>query len=153
MKSINLSMILLATTCIIMTSCAQSEKNNAPAEVLTAFAEKFPDAKKIKWDKENENEWEAEFKMSGKEFSANFSTDGNWKETEYEIKKSDIPAKVQQTLDSEFSEYKIEEAEISETSEGKVYEFELEKGESNIEVVMNTSGEVVKKEVMNDDED
>jgi len=67
-------------------SCGQS----VPEKVKSAFAGKFPNASSVKWDKENDEEWEAEFKMDGKEYSANFTVDGNWKETEYEIKKSEI---------------------------------------------------------------
>ncbi|HZJ19858.1 MAG TPA: PepSY-like domain-containing protein [Pricia sp.] len=119
--------------------------DDAPKKVKDAFAKKFPTVKKVKWDKENETEWEAEFKMKGTEYSANFMEDGTWKETEHEIKKNAIPANVKTTLDTEFSGYKIGEAEISETSEGSVYEFELEKGEQAMEVAIDTNGKVAKK--------
>src|SRR5680860_864403 len=128
--------------------------DDAPKKVKDAFAKKFPTVKKVKWDKENETEWEAEFKMKGTEYSANFMEDGTWKETEHEIKKNAIPANLKTTLDTEFSGYKIGEAEISETSEGSVYEFELEKGEQAMEVAIDTNGKVVKKEMKEEgDED
>ena len=50
--------------------------------------------------------------MNGQEYSANFSSDEIWMETEHEINKKDIPAAVKQTLDSKFNGYDIEEAEI-----------------------------------------
>jgi hypothetical protein len=78
---------------------------------------------------EDEKEWEAEFKLEGKEYSANFLTNGTWKETEYEIKKSDIPEAIKQTLAQDFDGYNMEEAELSETAEGKHYEVAVEKGE------------------------
>lgn len=115
--------------------------------------QKFPDAKSVKWDKENETDWEAEFKLNGEEYSANFSTDGVWKETEHEIEKTAIPANVKQTLDNEFSGYKIEESEISETAEGSVYEFELEKDKVKMEVTVSPDGKVVKKEVKSETEE
>ncbi len=128
--------------------------DDAPKKVKEAFAKKFPTVKKVKWDKENDTEWEAEFKMKGTEYSANFMEDGTWKETEHEIKKNAIPANIKTALDTEFAGYKIEEAEISETSEGSVYEFELEKGEQAMEVAIDTNGEVVKKGMMEEgDED
>lgn len=128
--------------------------DDAPKKVEEAFAKKFPTVKKVKWDKENDTEWEAEFKMKGTEYSANFMEDGTWKETEHEIKKNAIPANVKTSLDTEFSGYKIEEAEISETSEGSVYEFELEKGEQTMEVAIDTNGKVIKKGMMEEgDED
>ena len=42
---------------------------------------KFQNATKVKWDQEEENEWEAEFKMNGDEMSASFDNAGNgWKQ-------------------------------------------------------------------------
>jgi len=142
MRNLVILMVLVST--IVFTACGQ--KSNVPEKVKTAFAEKFPNATKVSWDKENATEWEAEFKMNDKEYSANFDNNGNWKETEYEINKSDIPSDVKSTLDKDFSGYKIEVAEISETVDGKVYEFELEKGKTKMEVAISPDGKVVKKE-------
>ena len=136
---------------MVFTACGQ--KSDVPAKVKTAFAEKFPNAKKISWDKENATEWEAEFKMNGKEYSANFDNKGSWKETEYRINKSDIPSAVKSTLDKDFKGYKIEVAEVSETVDGKVYEFMIEKGNSDMEVVINSYGKLVKKEVRKENDE
>jgi len=145
MKSLIILVVLLST--MVFSACGQ--KSDVPAKVITAFTKKFPDAKKVSWDKENASEWEAEFKMNGKEYSANFDTDGNWKETEFEIEKSEIPSSVKSTLDKDFNGYKIEEAEISETANGKFYEFELEKGKTDIDVAILPDGKLVKKEKKN----
>jgi hypothetical protein len=145
-----LSLLVMLALIATLQSCAQ----DAPSKKLKdAFNKKFPNAKKIKWSKENESEWEAEFKMNGEEYSANFLSDGTWKETEHEIEKSKIPAAVQQTLNKEFAGYDIEEVEISETADGKVYEFALEKDESDLEVAISPDGKVVKKEVKKEDEE
>jgi len=149
MKITKTTVFALAITSL--TACSQTEK--APQKVQSAFTTKFPDAKNIEWDKENETEWEAEFKIEGKEYSANFTSEGVWKETEYEIKQSEIPAAVKQTLDTEFNGYEIEESEISETSKGKVYEFELEQGETNLIVAITLEGKIVKKETVEEKTD
>tara|TARA_R110002051_G_scaffold138476_2_gene211203 strand:+ start:2937 stop:3392 length:456 start_codon:yes stop_codon:yes gene_type:complete len=122
------------------------QKKEAPKQVLGTFKKMFPLAKKIEWSKESETEWEAEFKLNGNEYSANFIEDGTWQETEHEIKKNSIPKNIMSTIESEFPDYKIEEAEISETKEGMVYEFEIEKGESEIEVTITEEGNLIKKE-------
>ena len=121
--------------------------NDVPQKVKDAFAQKFPGVKKVKWEKENDKEWEGEFKKKGMEYSANFLEDGTWKETEHEIKKSDIPANIKTALIAEFPDYKIEDAEISETSGGSVYEFEIEKIESEMEVVIDMKGKIFIKEI------
>lgn len=143
MKTVKL--IVIAFLAISINACAQN--GNVSEKVKTAFEQKFPNAQKVKWSKENETEWEAEFRFKGEEYSANFTSDGVWKETEYEIETSAIPVNVKQTLDTEFAGYKIEEAEISETAEGSVYEFALEKAKTKIETAVSPNGKIVKKEV------
>lgn len=147
-----MTILLLGLVMVFSQACAQS-KSNAPEKVKSAFSQKFPTAKKVKWDKENATEWEAEFKMNREEYSANFTSDGTWKETEHEIEKSDIPAAVKQTLDQEFAGYDMEEAEVSETADGKVYEFALEKDETDLEVAISTEGIVVKRDVKNEEDE
>lgn len=141
-----LFLLVSAIGLISLGACGQANKD-VPAAVKSSFVQKFPDASKVKWDMENENEWEAEFKMDGKEYSANFEVSGVWKETEYEIKKSEIPVLVKTMLDKEFAGYKIEEAEVSETANGKVFEFKLENDETEMEVAIDPNGNVIKKEV------
>jgi len=124
------------------------QTNEIPKPVKTAFAKKFPSVKKVDWEKGSDSEWEAEFKMNKTEYSANFASDGKWLETEHEISKKEIPQKIKSALDSEFNTYKIEEAEISETAAGSVYEFELEKAEKTLEVAFNLDGKKLKEELI-----
>ena len=146
---LGLSLLFLATTAI---ACANVNKEKVPKAVKEAFAKKFPSAKKVHWDKESDKEWEAEFKMDKMEYSANFMEDGTWKETEHEIDKNNIPQTVMNTLNTSFAGYEIEESEISETNKGAVYEFEIEKDETEMEVAIDSNGKVVKKQ-SSDEED
>ncbi|MDM8160075.1 PepSY-like domain-containing protein [Labilibaculum sp. K2S] len=143
MKNLLVVIIVIAITSV--SGCAQNKKA-VPDQVKTAFAQKFPDASNVKWDKENDAEWEAEFKMSGKEYSANFNLEGIWLETEFEISSNEIPDLVKAAIEKEFSGYKIEESEMSETAEGKCYEFELKMGKTEVETAINSKGELIKKE-------
>ncbi len=150
----NLSIILVLAIAFFSQSCAQDEASQeAPAAVKNAFSQKFPAAKKVKWEKENANEWEAEFKMNGKEYSANFTANGDWAETEYEIKKSDIPANIKAILDANYTDYEIEEAEVAETPTGKSYEFEIEQGKEEFEVVIDAQGKITRKKEKEEDDD
>lgn len=149
----NILLISVLTAASIMQSCEQKSNNEtAPEKVLSAFSQKFPEAKKVEWEMEDETEWEAEFKMNGKEYSANFSINGDWKETEYEIKKSDIPAEIQTILDQNFTDYDLEKAEIAETASGQSYEFEIEVGEEEFEVVIDAQGKLTKKKASEEEE-
>lgn len=142
----NLMLITVLWVAFSMQSCAQkSDSKDVPEKVLSAFNAKFPDAKKVEWEMENVSEWEAEFKWSGKEYSANFSTNGEWRETEYEIKETEIPSNIRAILDQKFSDYEIEEAEVAEAPSGKSYEMEIEVGEEEYEVTIDTQGNLTKK--------
>jgi hypothetical protein len=148
-------LILSAVLLLSFTACGQSD-NKVPEAVKSSFSQKFSNATNVKWDKENDNEWEAEFKMDGIKYSANFDNSGAWSETEYQISISDIPEAVKTTLNKESAGSKIEVSEVSETKDGKVYEFIISKGENKMELVIDNAGNIVKKkqsEVEEDDED
>ncbi len=128
-----------------MLACGQTE-TKVSATVKTAFSEKFPGATKVKWDMENENEWEAEFRLDGKKYSANFDNTGAWTETEYEITSDALPETVKACLKRQFeSYYKVEEIEVVESPEGTVYEIEIKKGRSEMEVTISASGSILEE--------
>ena len=143
--------IILSAFLVTVLFAFTSKGDKAPQKVKEAFAKKFPTAKKVKWEKEADNEWEAEFKMQRIEYSANFLSDGTWQETEHEIKEKEVPKNIMASLNNNFPDYEMEEAEISETPKGMVYEFDIEKGETEMEVAIDIRGNVVKKEVKKED--
>ena len=128
------------------------DDQKVPQAVKDAFSEKFPTAKKVDWEKENDQEWEAEFKLNKVEYSANFLADGTWKETEHEISETEVPQQILSSLKSNFPDYEIEEVEMSEKNEGTFYEFEIEKGKDEWDVTMDSNGKVLKKQ-KEDEED
>jgi len=134
---------ILTSLFISLNAFAQNPKD-LPAKVKTSFDQKFPGAQKTKWGKESAKEWEVEFTMNSKDYSANFSPEGNWLETEYKIGENEIPAVVTNTLGKQFPGYKIEVSEISETAKGKVYEFAISTGKTKKEVAINADGTLVK---------
>lgn len=142
----------IATVLLISVNIYGQKDKDVPAVVKNAFSQKFQKATKVKWSNESNKEWEAEFKLEGIEYSANFDLNGTWLETEHEIGGKEIPAPVKTTLDREFSGYKIGESEISETSEGKVYEFELKKNGKKTEVSIDNSGKVLEQEQGDEDD-
>lgn len=148
----NLILIISIVVLFSLNACGQKSEN-VPENVRSAFSQKFPDATKKKWGKENNSEWEAEFKMNGKEYSANFNTAAVWLETEYDVNVNDLPEVVRLTIQNEFKEYKVKESEISETKDGKCYELELKKGEEKLEVTLDLDGNVLKKEQLKDNDD
>jgi len=141
---------LAAILLFSFTACGQSGKD-VPAPVKSAFTQKFSGATNVKWGMESDKEWEAEFQMSGKKYSANFDNAGNWMETEYQVTVSELPAAVKATLDKESAGSKIKLSEVTETKDGKAFEFVLNKGENKTELVIDNSGMVTKKEQMKEE--
>ena len=134
-------MVLVST----MAFTAYGQKKEIPAKVKTAFTQKFPDATKVEWGRENASEWEAEFKMNGKDYSANYDNNGNWMETEYRVSEKELPSAVKSTLSSKYANSKIIVAEISETKDGKVYEVLLKTNGEKLEVVLTPNGKILKQ--------
>lgn len=147
MKTIKLLSAGLMLTGLM--ACAQ--KNDVPKVVTDAFAKKFTSATSVKWDKESDTEWEAEFKMDGTAYSANFESNGTWKETEHEIEISKVSQIVQDALMKAYPDYKLKESEISETSAGMFYEFEIKNGKTELEILIDSNGTITNKKVSEDD--
>jgi len=140
----NLILVIAASALISLNVSAQTSKN-VPANVKTAFSQKFTKATDVKWGKEGKTEWEAEFKLDGKAYSANFDTKGAWLETEYAITASEIPAVVKTVISKDYSAYKMKGSDVSETPKGKVYEVTFVKEKKSMEVVFDTTGKIVKE--------
>ncbi|WP_016990271.1 PepSY-like domain-containing protein [Flavobacterium sp. ACAM 123] len=84
--------ILFAAIAISAIGCAQSKDNkDLPKVVKEAFQNEYPNMK-VTWDIE-EDGFEAEFKLNGKEASANYDKKGHKVATEIEIKENELPAK------------------------------------------------------------
>lgn len=128
-----------------------------PKVVQDAFLAKFPQAKHVQWEEEEDGEYEAEFKMGKQEMSANFKGDGSWLETETEIKKSKLPKAVKKAIAVQFRGFEIEEAEKVETPDLPLaYEIELKNKakQTEIEAVFDVKGALLmqEKEKENDED-
>jgi len=128
---------------IFLSTCSQK---NPPENVKKEFSQKFADAKSVIWDSEEANEWEAEFKINGKEMSACFDNTGKWLETEAEASSKDLPSAVTNTLKSEFPGFKAGESSTIENPEMKGYEIALKNKETEVTVIIGSDGTVLKKE-------
>lgn len=140
--------VLSITMSMTFVACAQ---NKVPQNVKTALQQKFPEAQNISWVKEGGREWEAEFKMNGTDYSANFDTSGNWKETEKEIEQAAMPPEVKNALEQNYPNASVKEVFKIEKSEGIFYEFEIQNNGEGTEVVMDSQGNIQKK--IEDEED
>lgn len=148
------TIVLLPAALIVISACGQKNEEIVPKKVEEAFLKQFPNGDKVEWSKESDTEWEVDFKLEDVKYSAVFEQNGNWIETEHEIKAKQLPDLVKMTMEQHFSAYEIESAEIAEKEHGTFYELEIEKGEVMMEVVLNEDGSIVSKEKISEkDED
>jgi hypothetical protein len=116
-----------------------------PKAVKDAFEKKFPAATNVSWAKENAKEYEANFKLNGTAMSANFLSNGNWKETETEITIAGLPAAVSDAIKSSYKGYSITGADKIETAEGAIsFEADIKLGKKKKEVLYKPDGTVIK---------
>jgi hypothetical protein len=116
-----------------------------PEPVLKAFSQKFPNAKEVKWGKENDSEWEAGFKFDNIITSTNFSINGEWIETEKEIPVSTLPEAIVSAINKSHKNCKIIGAAIIERAKSEtVYEAEIKTRLTRKEVFYKTDGTVVR---------
>ena len=80
------------------TSLATSAQKAAPATISSEFKKRFPAAMALQWAQVNTGMWQAQFRLNGVQTSANYSSKGEWLETESVIHRADLPAPVSAAL-------------------------------------------------------
>src|SRR5947199_209941 len=86
-----ISFLLLSIGLLSGVSFAQKiTPDKVPAEVLKSFSARFPDAEYVRWEMEDKNNFEANFKSDNTPKSSTFDSSGKWMETEVEINASEL---------------------------------------------------------------
>lgn len=135
-----IGMITFATT---SSKCFSQklQEGQVPQEVKSAQEKRFPGIK-VKWSKE-EKDFEAEFTKDGKKMSTVFGANGTWKETETNIKVSDLPKAVTDYMTKTAKAKSIKEAAIVSKADGStVYEAEA----NGKDYVFDATGKFLKAE-------
>ena len=140
------ALITILAVMAILSNCVFAKGElSAQSEIKNTFIQKFPKAEKVKWEKENAKEWEAEFTIKGVVYSVIFDSKGNWKEIEHEISYKDVASAVKKTMKNEFAGYEIVVTEVIKTATDKSYEFLLCNGFERLEVAVDKTGKVLSK--------
>lgn len=143
-KIISLATILFALT---MFAFGQENGHNkhikVPAVVKTAFYRKYRDAKRVTWEKENDN-YEANWGgKSGEDNSVQFTPSGEFIEIVKAIPRNQLPEQIIVYVNKHYKGVKITEAGKVTNAAGKIsYEIEL-KGK---DVIFDEQGNFIKSE-------
>ncbi|WEK18636.1 MAG: hypothetical protein P0Y49_17755 [Candidatus Pedobacter colombiensis] len=106
----------------ISASAQKLAASNVPGAVKMAFAKAHPEVKTVTWEKE-ENDFEAGFKLKDQEVSEIYSASGKMRESEVEIKTTELPAPITSYIAGHYKKAKIKgAAKITKADGTVVYE-------------------------------
>ena len=136
------SAILLAAMFAVTFANAQKVSDkDVPTAVKTTLQKNYPNAKEIKWEKENGN-YEAEFEVEETDYSLLIDVSGKILETEIEIKVDALPANAKAYISKNYAGQKIKEATKITDNKGVVtYEAEI-KGK---DLIFDSNGNFIKE--------
>lgn len=113
-------------------------------EAIRKFiAEKYPNA--VVRDAEyDDGLLEVEIRHDGKEKEVYFNGAKAWVRTEWDIRRSELPAAVIAAIAaSQYAAYAIEDITYVETPDGACYRIELEQGDREVKIRMDASGRIL----------
>lgn len=112
-----------------------------PVAIKKSFIQKFPSAQDVRWEGDAETHYEVGFILDGKEKTAIFLVDGTFKETETEIKVSELPKRVIKSINKKFPLAKIAFAlKIQRGNNAVVYEVAVDTGIEEVDVTLDPLG-------------
>ena len=136
--------LILVTVAAMITSLPFAQKTqdkNVPVAVKTSFLKQYPDAKEVKWEKENGN-YEAEFEVGETDYSVLIDASGNIIETEIEISVDALPANAKEYVSKNHAGQKIKEAAKITDAKGTVtYEAEIK----GTDLIFDSNGVFIKE--------
>lgn len=137
--------LVIVTFLLSVTFLSANGQKSVPENIKKEFMQKYPEAKVVKWDNEEGNEWEAGFQLNGKEMSASYDMTGRWLESEAAITFDMLPPAAQNTIKTDYSGFKPVETLILENPQMKGYEVVLKKGNNRVTIVFKSDGTILKK--------
>lgn len=111
------------------------------ARARASFAQRYPAAESVSWNEDDNGNHEAEFRLDGEKYRADFSPEGNWIETENSIKFDNLPKLVQKLVEQEYDKDDITEIEYVDSAQrGKFFDIEFKQKGKNLDVMVRADG-------------
>lgn len=135
--------VKLVAAAAMISSLAWAQKINekeVPIAVKNALHQKYPDAKEVKWEKENQY-IEAEFDVKKADVSVLFDDQGNIIETEQEIEINELPKGVVDYVKSHYKQNIKEAAKITDAKGTVTYEAEIK----GMDLIFDSNGKFLKE--------
>ncbi len=141
------SILLFVVFALVISTSAQNKKEVKVSEKAKAtFAKLYPNVKEVKWGKEDKDEFEVEFKFEGKAISLVIDAEGNLKETETDIAKSELPKGIEEFVAKNHNGWNITEAaKIVDAKGNTTFEAQISKGKEKKDLMFTKDGKLVIK--------
>ena len=135
---------LILVAVIAAFSCNTSVKGQAPDAVKKTFKAKYPGENDPDWHKDDHGYYEANFKIDGVKYRADFNADGTWVETETSIDEDDLPKAIKKIIKEKFGDEKITEVEkVESATKGLFYDVEFKRKGKNKDVEFRKDGTIL----------
>ncbi|RMB59496.1 hypothetical protein EAX61_07885 [Dokdonia sinensis] len=135
---------LLAFLILGLISCQNKSNAQAPEAVKKSFQAKYPGENDPDWHQDANGSWEANFKIDGEKYRADYNSDGSWIETENSLKKKNLPEAVLRTIKEKFGNEDFVEAErVDHHSKGIFYDIEFKQKGKNLDIEMREDGTIL----------
>ncbi len=126
-------------------------KHQIPKAVTDAFEKDHPDVKDVKFEKEKfegKEAYEAEYKENDMEYESLYAADGGLLQKEESIDTKALPEAIVQAVSKAHPNATIDEAEKVMNPDGTLagYEVEIKTKGKEIEIQLDTSGNILKTE-------
>jgi Putative beta-lactamase-inhibitor-like, PepSY-like len=141
--------ILLILVTVLSINYSYSQKINesqVPAPVKAKFQLLHPDIKNVSWTKHERGGYEAEFKQNDTEFGVSMDSTGNLKETEMEMKVSELSKEIHEYVAMNYPDHIITEAaQITYADRKPMYEVEITRGKESADLLFDSCYKFIKK--------
>ena len=130
----------------IFTTDSFAQIRKIPAEVTNAFQEKYPHATSVEW-RDKLSSFTASFQLDSTTYIAQFSSKGEWENTEEAIDESELPEAVKAGFDkSRYTEWTMGQVTKIELPDDEVqYKIEVAKGDiKKRNLFFNSEGRMLK---------
>jgi hypothetical protein len=132
----------IAISSVLWGACSPDlRESKVPSVVRNTVATQFSGTSKVEWEKERQN-YEAEFWIDTVGYTVLVNPEGTLLRFKHEIPLTLLPPAVQQTLQSQYAGFEVEDAEKIEQGGQTFYQVEVEKGLKEMRLVLTPEGAI-----------
>jgi uncharacterized membrane protein YkoI len=135
---------LLLCSGLIKAQSKDIPQSNVPPVVVSTFNQKFPDAKDVEWELEN-NTYHVEFTIGTVEYDAWIDSNGQLSSYQQEIKNAELPDAVKTAIKKDFTGFRIDDADKKDENGVITYMLELKKGGKEWHAVYTADGRLISR--------